>query len=335
MIRSESDGTGANCCLANDCQLAIGGFDMGDYPGAEEHFVPRDWMFDFNAHSAIVIHKTAGDATPEDVLNTFMNSAHDPNPANRRRSAHYAVGQDGRIFQFVPEELGAGANGVVETSHAGFDPFWNPFIAQFHNLNTCTLSIEHCDPSGDNQTPLTPKQKEASFQLVAHLVKKYRIPASHIKPHSSIAATACPGNYPMDELRQFIMEELMIDLDNPTVARFFELKDPKTWKSKQTGKTIHGEILTFYRTSGNSPLRGLDDLGLPLSEEIPIEKLDPVKYAHLAGQGITVQFYELGVTLFDPNDKVDHRPGGGRVKKAHLFDGGPGSETFFRLAQQM
>lgn len=127
----------------------------------------------------------------------------------------------------------------------------------------------------------------------------------------------------------------MIDLDNPIVASFFELKDPKTWRSKKTGHTIHGEILTFYRTCGYSALRGLDDLGLPLTEEIPIEKLDPVKFAHLAGQGITGQFYELGVVLFDPNDKVDHRPGGGRVKKAKLFDGGPGSETFFRLAQHM
>src|SRR6266851_9398804 len=99
----------------------MGGFDMVDYPDAEEHFVPRDFMFDFNAHSAIVIHKTAGDGTPEAVLRTFLNSAHDPNPANRNRSAHYAVGQDGSIFQFVPEALGAGANGIVETTHAGYD----------------------------------------------------------------------------------------------------------------------------------------------------------------------------------------------------------------------
>ena len=311
----------------------MGGFDLVDYPDAQEHFVPRDYMFDSNAHSAIVIHKTAGDATPEAVLQTFLNSAHDPNPANRKRSSHYAVGQDGRLFQFVPEELGAGANGPSDPNHAGFDRFWVPFIEQFHNLNLCTLSIEHCDPSGNNDTPLTPKQKEASFKLVAHLVKKYRIPASHLTPHNSIIATGCPGNYPMDEFRQFIMEELMIDLDNPTVARFFG-GDAHTWRCTN-GHTIHGEILTFYRSCGNSVLHGLDDLGLPLSEEIPIEKLDPVKYAHLAGKGITVQFYELGVTLFDPNDQVDHRPGGGRVKKAHLFNGGPGSETSFRLAQQM
>ncbi len=71
------------------------------------------------------------------------------------------------------------------------------------------------------------------------------------------------------------------------------------------------------------------------SEEIPIEKLDRNKWGNLAGKGITVKLYELGVTLFDPNDQVDHRPGGGRVKKAELFDGGPGSETFFRLAQHM
>jgi hypothetical protein len=132
----------------------------------------------------------------------------------------------------------------------------------------------------------------------------------------------------------WIMEKLMIELTDAEVARYFEKKDDKTWRCKTNGHTIYGEHLTFYRTCGYSPLRGLDDLGLPKSEEIPIEKLDP-KFQNLAGKGITVKFYELGVTLFDPDNLVDKRPGGGRVKKAHLFEGGPGSESFFRMAQQM
>jgi N-acetylmuramoyl-L-alanine amidase len=161
-------------------------------------------MFPMNAHSAIVIHKTGGDPTPERVLQTFLASAHDPVPANRNRSVHYAVGQDGRIFQFVPEQLGAGGNGGVEP---GFDRFWEPFLHTFGNLNLCTLSVEHCDPRKDNGSDLTPEQKAASFKLIAHLAQKFSIPLTNIKTHASIDPinrARCPGNYPLDELLQFL-----------------------------------------------------------------------------------------------------------------------------------
>jgi len=165
-----------------------------DYPEAEAHFVPRSFMFDSNACKAIVIHKTAGDATPQAVYNTFLASG------NPGKSVHYAVGTDGTIWQFVPESLGAGGNCCVE---AGYDPFWEPYMSQYGNLNLCTISVEHCDPATDNSTPLTPAQKAASFALVAYLAKKYNIPASHIKTHASIdpqSRARCPGNYPFSEL---------------------------------------------------------------------------------------------------------------------------------------
>lgn len=279
----------------------------------------------------IVIHKTASGGMAQDVAHFFQT-------VPDRRSAHYIIGQDGTIVQCVSEADGAGANGSFDPGHA-------PFLPEDLNLNLVTISIEHSDPTPDNSTPLTDAQKAASFRLVFGICQRHNIPMRKgdsnggIIGHHDIAPknrARCPGNYPWDELFSFLENGgPMIDLDNPTVASFFERKDAKTWRSKKTGKTIFGENLTFYRTCGNSALRGLDDLGLPLSEEIPIERLDPDRFGHLAGKGITVKFYELGVTLFDPDDLVDHRPGGGRVKKAHLFEGGIGGETFFRLAQQM
>lgn len=171
-----------------------------DYPAAQEHFVPRNFMFNSNAAKAIVIHKTGGDATPQAVYNTFLASG---NPGN---SVHYAVGTDGTIWQFVPENLGAGGNGATE---AGYDPFWTPYVQQYGNLNLCTFSIEHCDASLTNSTPVTPAQKAASFALVLHLCRKYNIPVSHIKTHASIDPinrARCPGNYPMSELISFIQQ---------------------------------------------------------------------------------------------------------------------------------
>lgn len=168
-----------------------------DYPGAEEHFVPRSFMFNSNAHVACVIHKTGGDATPQHVYNTFMASG---------KSVHYAVGTDGTIWQFVPEDLGAGGNCCTE---AGYDPFWAQYVNAYGNLNLCTISIEHCDAALDNSTPVPPAQKEASFKLVAYLAKKYSIPVSHIKTHASIdpqSRARCPGNYPMSELLTYVQQ---------------------------------------------------------------------------------------------------------------------------------
>lgn len=175
-----------------------------DYPGAEEHLLDPIVMFPTNAHKAIVIHKTAGDPTPASVYQTFKSSAQLPrSDPNWGRSAHFAVGQDGSIWQLVPLAKGAGANGQPG---ANMDSFWTPLLQQYGNLNTCTISIEHCDPSSSNQTALTSAQKKASFALVAWLCKQYGIDSSHIKPHNSISATTCPGNYPMSELIQFVKQ---------------------------------------------------------------------------------------------------------------------------------
>lgn len=227
---------------------------MVDFPDAEEHFVPRDFMFNSNAHSAIVIHKTGGDPTPESVLQTFLASAHDPNPENRNRSAHYAVGQDGTIFQFVPEELGAGANCCVDP---GFDQFWEPFLHTFGNLNLCTLSVEHCDPRGDNGSDITPEQKAASFKLIAHLAQKFSVPVTHIKTHASINPinrARCPGNYPMDELLQFLQ------------AGGIGMGVPAGWHDDGTTLTApngHRVVLGFR----NRVLEGWDPNNVPLEEE--------------------------------------------------------------------
>jgi len=170
---------------------------MADYPCAIDHNVPRSFMFNSNAHAAIVIHKTGGDATPEAIYNTFIASGN---------SVHYGVGTDGAIWLYVPQSLGAGGNCCVEV---GYDSFWQPYLSQYGNLNLCTLSIEHCDASLTNSTPLTSAQQEASFKLVLYLAQKYHIAPDHIKPHSSldpISRAHCPGNYPFADLINYVKQ---------------------------------------------------------------------------------------------------------------------------------
>src|SRR6266851_3606768 len=196
-----ADKSGTYCSPRFIAGRAQRGGIMADYPGATDHNVPPSFMFDSNTHAAIVLHKTGGDATPDAIYRTFLASG---------KSVHYGVGTDGSIWQYVPEALGAGGNCCVED---GYDPFWTQFNPMHvgsgdgTNLNTVTISIEHCDAALDNSTPLTPAQQEASFKLVAYLVQKYNIPLTHIKGHNSldpIDKAHCPGNYPWDELFAFL-----------------------------------------------------------------------------------------------------------------------------------
>lgn len=144
---------------------------------------------------SIVIHKTAcgSPCTAQSVASFFATT---PSMA----STHFVIGQDGTIIQCVSLQDGAGGNCCVES---GYDSYWQPYLNKYHNLNLCTISIEHCDPSSDNSTPLTDAQKLASFRLVRWLIDTFSISPTRIKTHASIAPVSrsrCPGNYPMEEL---------------------------------------------------------------------------------------------------------------------------------------
>lgn len=292
-----------------------------DQPLATAMLVDRQRVFiNQNDHTWLVLHKTAGFHTAQEVAQFF---ATDPNMA----SVHYVVGRDGIIVQCVSEADGAGGNCCLETGHA-------PYLPLGVNLNVKTVSIEHVDPATDNSTPLTDAQKAASFRLVRDICLRHNIPMRRgdkdggIIGHCDIAPLSrarCPGNYPMDELFSFLQNggqqedvPVIMDMNNPVIAAFFTETNGQ-WQSKTTGKHIRGEILKFYQRYGNSAFCGLTYLGLPKSDEIP---LDP-KYPHC-----TKQFYERGVLAYDPNHLIANPPGSGSVYLLHLYggDGGLGTD---------
>ncbi len=145
--------------------------------------------------SALVIHKTGGgDGTAEGTAHYFQTGTD--------KSAHFIVGQNGTVVQCVHLVDGAGANCCPDDTH---NSWWNPLIAQHPNLNTCTISIEHCDPSQTNSTPLTSAQKAASFKLIKWIVDQYGFDIhTEIRPHNSIDATVCPGNFPWTEMITYL-----------------------------------------------------------------------------------------------------------------------------------
>lgn len=110
-------------------------------------------------------------------------------------------------------------------------------------------------------------------------------------------------------------DPMKIDINSPLVGNYFTESSPGWWLSKLTKTSsgqpivIHGEMLGFYQANN-----GLTDLGLPVSNEIP---MDP--------KNNTKQYFERGVLFFDPGHTYDNPPGAGRVYKAHLY-AGPGQD---------
>lgn len=163
-----------------------------DYPGAQDMMLPTDYSFSSVAPLVIIIHKTGGDGTLDAVHNTFLNT---------KRSTHFAIDENGQVAQFVPLNRGAGGNCCADSTHQAF---WDSYINAYGNLNYCTISIEHCDNTSTNTEPMSQAQINASRSLVRWLCNKFGIPSTHIKPHNSINATDCPGNYPLADLINFI-----------------------------------------------------------------------------------------------------------------------------------
>jgi hypothetical protein len=109
------------------------------------------------------------------------------------------------------------------------------------------------------------------------------------------------------------------------VPTYFEVVDAHHWRCKQTGHLLGYGMLDFYKGFGNAGLCGLTHLGLNKTDEVLIEKLAPA-YMHLAGKGITVQFFERGAAIYDPGHLVDNPPGAGSVYLLQLYNNGPGQD---------
>jgi|SRR5262245_12432172 len=102
-------------------------------------------------------------------------------------SAHYGVGKDGRVHQFVEEQDTAFHAGiVVNPTWTGLKPRVNP--------NYYTIGIEH---EGRADDPWSEAQYAASAALVAEVAARWNIPltSDHVIRHHQIRATkSCPGS---------------------------------------------------------------------------------------------------------------------------------------------
>lgn len=183
-----------------------------EYPAASWVPIPG-FGFPTGSHDGnhpkwIILHGTSSTgATAQNIANYFAG--------DNQNGTHFVIGRDGALIQMVKLADAAYGNGgptAAELAQHKYASFWQPEIHAGVNLNTVTVSIEHCKDAG-NQQPLTPAQQDASFKLVAWLCQRLNIPArgadanGGITGHYSINGIErvnCPGPYPWTELWAYL-----------------------------------------------------------------------------------------------------------------------------------
>lgn len=114
------------------------------------------------------------------IVGTLASAGATFNNPSRIASAHYGIGGQAEVHQYVKEEDTA--------YHAG-------------NLavNLRSIGIEH---EGGPSIPIKEDTYKLSAQLVAEIAKRYNIPLDrvHIKGHKEISATQCPGTLDIDRI---------------------------------------------------------------------------------------------------------------------------------------
>ena len=101
-------------------------------------------------------------------------------------SAHYGIGKNGEVHQYVPDE--------VVAWHAGNRDLAPGVVVPPGNPNDWSIGIEHEGRGTD--TSLPDALYESSAQLVAMLCKKYAIPPDeqHVLLHRELyTKKTCPG----------------------------------------------------------------------------------------------------------------------------------------------
>lgn len=130
----------------------------------------------------ITIHHMAGVLTYEQCGRIFQG--------NRQASAHYGVGSDGRIAQYVDEADTAWSNSNWDS-------------------NCKSVTIETSNSSAGENWPVSDIVLNSLIRLVADVAKRNNITLVKGKTlvwHSMFASTACPGPYLLSKM-DYIIDE--------------------------------------------------------------------------------------------------------------------------------
>ncbi len=214
----------------------------------EKHLITKHFTATPTRKTHIVLHWSTT-KTLEQIYNTFMGA--------RKASAHYGIGEDGTIWQFVEDKYIA----------------WHASEA-----NTFAIGIEHCGgypiSSGQRARPTVACQRakptvacmDASAELVKYLSTKYGIPVTNefIKPHNFYDATACPGSL---DINYIISQAKIMDDYKEKLAKAIE------WNNEIKVKGLTLEQVDF-KSANYAPSKLLNVVDNKEREELLIRLKD-------------------------------------------------------------
>ena len=119
--------------------------------------------FDVRRPNFVIIHHTSN-TTAEQALSVLTNR-------ERKVSAHYLIGREGKLFRLVDE--------AVRAWHAG-ESYWGGQ----HDLNSASIGIEL---DNDGQERFSDAQIDTLLALLTDLKSRYNIPVENFLGHADIA----------------------------------------------------------------------------------------------------------------------------------------------------
>lgn len=189
-------------------------------------------------------------ATMEGTLSWFRNPKSEV-------SAHFGVGRDGRVWQFVQMRDTAWANGIVQEPDLTI-PWLAEAIKNKVNPNYLTISIEH---EGDGIMPMPELQYQSTLALHQMICDYYKIPVDiqHIIRHSQITGVDrahCPGvSFPLYRLLRELkgLPAMPFDKSFTDPVTQIQVKEPfASYWLKNGGLPIFGRPMTAETTLGTS-----------------------------------------------------------------------------------
>ena len=131
------------------------------------------------APSFLILHYT-GTQTAQDAEDVYMDTNPPKEKSNGPVSPHYMIERDGRVTQFVDEDMRAW--------HAGVS-WWGGR----EDMNSHSIGIELVNPGiVHGYMPFTPEQMDALHALAHGILSRHPIPAHHVLGHSDIAPSRKP-----------------------------------------------------------------------------------------------------------------------------------------------
>ena len=178
--------------------------------------------------STVTIHHMAGVSSAESCGYGFQNP-------NRNGSAHYGIGNNGDIANYVKEEDTAWANSNWES-----------------NCEAITIEVSNSKYGDKYGWPVSDDALKSLIKLVADILKRYNlgkaVKGKNVTWHNMFAATQCPGAYILSKMDYIIAEvnKLMVD-DAP------KKPDPTKWEYPYSvNSTRATDSLVLYSEKSSS-----------------------------------------------------------------------------------